>query len=58
MCQLCNLVNLANRRQVNAAPPRTLSTWGTLAKAQTPPAPFLDPQPLPLKEVNHHDYRP
>jgi hypothetical protein len=28
MCQLCSLVKVANRRQVKAAPPNTLSSWG------------------------------
>jgi len=36
MCQLCNLVNVANRRQVNPAPPTCLSSWGTLSPATTP----------------------
>ena len=37
MCQLCNLVNLANRQPQNHRLPRTLSTWSSLATAMPPP---------------------
>lgn len=31
MCQLCNLVNLANRQSKGYEPPKMLSTWGALS---------------------------
>jgi hypothetical protein len=54
MCQLCNLVNLANRRQVKAAPPTTLSSWGALSQA----VPLSNSPSLALKEDNRHGSRP
>lgn len=54
MCQLCNLVNVANRRQVNAAPPATLSSWGALSPALYP----ATPQSFARKEPDCYDSSP
>ena len=49
MCQLCNLVNLANRRRLDASPPRSLSTWGTLSAIETAGSPQVS---LPGQQHN------
>ncbi|MGP1387299.1 MAG: hypothetical protein ACTS2F_27310 [Thainema sp.] len=35
MCQLCNLVAIANRRTQPDSQPQTLSSWGSLALQST-----------------------
>ena len=54
MCQLCNLVNVANRRQVNPAPPTSLSSWGTLSPALE----TATPQAFARQEPDRYDSSP
>jgi len=54
MCQLCNLVNVANRRQVNAAPPTALSSWGGLGTSLE----TATPQSFARQEPDRYDSSP
>lgn len=43
MCQLCNLVNLANRPSKGDGSPQAISTWGALSRVALPPVAKIQP---------------
>lgn len=43
MCQLCNLVNLANRSSKGYGSPPTISTWGALSSVALTPVANIQP---------------
>ena len=52
MCQLCNLMNLANRQSKGNGSPRTISTWGALSSVALPPVAKVQPS------TNHNSQVP